>query len=91
MEFIDPPPNDRTKRSEEWVERVRLMRENRGEWAKVGTYSPAVATFIRRGNYKAFLEADSPIDPAVYMKQHWEVTTRSVGDSRQDVFVRWLG
>jgi hypothetical protein len=27
----------------------------------------------------------------VYMGQHWEVTTRKNGESRQDVYVRWLG
>lgn len=95
MEFVDPPLEVRGERGKLWVERVAAMKQNRGEWAKVGNYSPGVATHIRRGEYKAFLPSGEDMDPVqaeVYMKQHWEVTTRKTNDGkRNDVFVRWLG
>lgn len=91
MERMDPPATTKGKRSEDWRERVRVMKENRGEFFKVGNYSPGVATHIRRGEYKAFL-ADDGTPPDTYMQQHWEVTTRKTDDgARNDIFIRWLG
>jgi len=91
MEFIDPPPEARGQRSERWREIVKTLKENRGQWALVGNFSPGVATHIRRGQYKAFLDGDT-MSPDVYMKQHWEVTTRKTDNgSRNDIYVRWLG
>jgi hypothetical protein len=92
MEFIDPPPEAKGQRSERWREIVRTLKENKGQWALVGNFSPGVATHIRRGQYRAFLDANDPSSPDVYMKQHWEVTTRKTDNgTRNDVYVRWLG
>lgn len=88
MEFIDPPAGNRRGR---WKEIVQTLKENKGKWALVGNFSPGVATQIRRGNYKAFIDNDS-VTPEVHMKQHWEVTTRKTNDgSRNDIYIRWLG
>jgi hypothetical protein len=96
MEFADPPPTTKGERSRKWQEKVAAMKTRRGEWANVGNYSPGVATHIRNGQYKAFLDSDnlpsSDSEASAYMKVHWEVTTRKTDDhSRDDIFIRWLG
>jgi hypothetical protein len=91
MDFVTPPKEMRGERSKRWVEIVDTLRANVGEWGLVGNYSPGIATHIRRGSYPAFLPDDLSIDKQVYMSQHWEITTRKNGESRQDVYVRWLG
>lgn len=96
MERMDPPVEAKGQRSAEWRERVRLLKEHPGEFYKVGNYSPGVATHIRRGEYKAFLDPDnpplSPEQAEVYMKQHWQITTRKTeSGTRNDIFIRWLG
>jgi hypothetical protein len=94
MEFIDPPPEAKGQRSERWREIVSTLKDKKGEWARVGNFSPGVATHIRRGQYKAFLGGweGSEGDVEAYMKRHWQVTTRKTDDGkRNDVYVRWLG
>ena len=92
MEFIDPPPEIKGQRSERWREIVKTLKDKPGTWALVGNFSPGVATHIRRGQYRAFLDPTDPSLPDVYMKQHWEVTTRKTDNgTRNDVYVRWLG
>lgn len=91
MEFMEPPPEERGQRSKRWEEIAATLRENPGQWAKVGNFSPGIATAIRRGQYKAFLDPSDPSPADVYMKQHWEVTTRKTeGGSRNDVYIRYL-
>lgn len=96
MEFVESIPKTVTKaRSEEWIERVRIMKENPGKMANVGEYSPAVATHIRSGMYRAFLPDDMTdvVDRSDYMDEHWEVHTRSLNGSRKkvNIFISWLG
>ena len=93
MEKMEPPPTARSERSEEWRNKVATMKANKGEYYKVGDYSPGVATHIRRGKYKAFLDGQhmSDDEAEAYMKRHWEITTRKTTDGRNDVFVCWLG
>lgn len=94
MEFADPPPEKRGQRSTEWIDRVRAMQEHPGEWAKVGNYSPGVATNIRKGRYKMFLDGfeGDEAQRTLYMKRHWEIVTRKTNDGgRNDIFIRWLG
>lgn len=92
MEFMTPPPEKRGQRSEKWRNIVTELKANKGEWALVGNYSPGVATHLRRGKYPAFLEGSENMDPALFMPQHWEVTTRKTDSGRRnDVYVRWLG
>lgn len=94
MEFIDPPKEARGERSKRWQDIVVTLKENKGEWALVGNFSPGVATHIRRGQYKAFLQGwvGNEGDLAAYMQRHWEVTTRKTDTgSRNDIYIRWLG
>ena len=96
MERMDPPVEIRGQRSEDWRNRVLVLKNNPGEFYKVGNYSPGVATHIRRGEYRAFLDPDNPpLNPEqaeAYMKLHWQITTRKTDDGkRNDVFIRWLG
>lgn len=92
MQFQTPPPEKKGQRSERWQEIVKTLKENKGQWALVGDFSPGVATHIRRGKYPAFLEDSDNIDPSVFMAQHWEVTTRKIeGGKRNDVYIRWIG
>lgn len=93
MEFVDPPPQIRGERSQKWIETVKELKANKGEWGIVGNYSPGVATHIRRGEYKAFLDGDLlPHEAEIYMGIHWEVTTRKTNNGkRNDVYIRWLG
>ena len=94
MEFVDPPLEARGERSKRWKEIVATLKENKGEWAMVGNFSPGVATHIRRGLYKAFLEGwvGSEGDVAAYMQRNWEVTTRKTETgSRNDIYIRWIG
>lgn len=91
MEFAEPPMQQGRQRSEKWVNIVKELKERKGEWAKVGNFSPGVATHIRRGKYPAFLDGcDTPVD--LWMSSHWEVTTRKTDNgNRNDVYIRWLG
>ena len=90
VEFIDPPKD--TKKTK-WNDIVSTLKENQGEWALVGNYSPGVAAQIRQGSYKAFLGGwvGSEGDVAAYMQRHWELTTRKTEKGRTDLYVRWLG
>lgn len=91
MEFVTPPPQQSRQRSERWVNVVTELKANPGEWAKVGNFSPGVATHIRRGKYPAFLDG-SDTTPEVWMKTYWEITTRKTDNgNRNDVYVRWIG
>jgi hypothetical protein len=96
VEFVDPPPTIKGERSRKWQEKVDAMKAKRGEWANVGNYSPGVATHIRNGKYKAFLDPEnmpaSDSEALTYMRVHWEITTRKTdAHSRDDIFIRWLG
>ena len=92
MEFATPPPERKGQRSERWRDIVKELKDNKGQWAKVGDFSPGVATHIRRGKFPAFLDDSENINPDVFMQQHWEVTTRKIeGGKRNDIYIRWLG
>lgn len=92
MEFAEPPMQQGRQRSEKWVNIVKELKEHKGEWAKVGNFSPGVATHIRRGKYPAFLDGCDHDQYGVYMAAHWEVTTRKTDNgNRNDVYIRWLG
>ncbi len=94
MEFVDPPVYERKARSDHWLHVVAELKGHKGEWAKVGNYSPGVATNIRRGKYPAFLggwEGDTD-QLMLFMGRHWEVrTSKTNGGNKNDVYVRWLG
>lgn len=94
MEWVDPPPNRKGARSQHWREVVVALKAQPSIWAKVGNYSPGVATNIRRGKYPAFLGGvDASIDDVeMYMNHHWEITTSKTDEGkRNDIFIRWLG
>jgi hypothetical protein len=90
---MDPPPEKNGQRSERWRDIVATLKHSPGKWGLVGNFSPGVATHIRRGQYKAFLEGYGGSDEgaAAYMKRHWEVTTRKTDQgSRNDIYIRWI-
>lgn len=93
LEFTTPPPEKKGQRSQYWIDVVRELKANPNEWAKVGNYSPGVATHIRRGKYPAFVEGNLSEDQlAIYMRQNWQVTTRKTDDGkRNDIWIRWIG
>lgn len=94
MEFVSPPPHQPRQRSEKWVNVVAELKANPGEWAKVGNFSPGVATHIRRGKYPAFLEGwqGDREQASLYMQQNWDITTRKTDNgTRNDVYIRWIG
>ena len=94
MDFVDPPARKKGRRSEKWNEIVRTLKENQGQWALVGNYSPGVATHIRRGEYPAFVDGvqGDETQRSLHMARHWEVTTRKTHDGkRNDVYIRYIG
>lgn len=93
LEFSNPPQDRREQRTAEWKRITTELRANPGQWAKVGNFSPGVATAIRRGKYRAFLDPDDNItEPETYMRQHWEIRTHKTGDgTRNDIYIRWNG
>lgn len=93
MEFIDPPEDKRQQRTAEWQRIVTELKAHPSEWAKVGNFSPGVATAIRRGKYRAFT-ADAPEyeDPEAYMTRNWQIRSSKTSDgTRNDIFIRWIG
>lgn len=96
MEFIDPPENSIRRKSRIWDERIQILKENPTRWALIGEFSPGVASQIRSGNYKAFLDetvrdSDSE-DKKRYMADNWEVRTARIGDGgRMNMWIRWIG
>lgn len=94
MEFVDPPVEGRGERSQRWRNIVASLKERPGEWALVGNFSPGVATHIRRGKYRAFLDGldENVHSPESHMQRNWEVTTRKTDSgNRNDVYIRWIG
>lgn len=65
MEHMDSVPyNTRGTRKTDWDAVVKEVRQNGGRWARVGLFSPSVASWIRQGRYPA-------VDPDEFI-----VTTR---------------
>jgi bifunctional pyridoxal-dependent enzyme with beta-cystathionase and maltose regulon repressor activities len=90
MEFTEP--QGRYKSRAEWVEKVKILKENTGKWAKViEDCSPGVATSIRDGKYTAFIDVNDPTPRKVQMQTRWEVTTKRTSRSKNDIYMRWLG
>lgn len=91
MEFVEPPKESRGERSQRWRDIVYALTDNAGQWAKVGNFSPGVATNIRRAKYSAFYPPGHPA-PMDYMDSHWEITTRKTDNgSRNDIYIRYVG
>jgi hypothetical protein len=94
MDIVEAPPEHKKRAlSEKWLNIVAELKDISPQWGMVGTFSPGTATAIRRGKYAAFLE-DMPegMNPEAWMNEHWEITTRKAQqDSRNDVYIRYLG
>lgn len=90
MDFVEPPPLKKRGNSQHWMNVVNELKANPGKWGLVGNYSVGVSTHIKNGRYPSFYPPGTD-DPAAYVQAHWEVTTRSTGGSRVDVYVRWVG
>jgi hypothetical protein len=102
MEFVDPPATRKGAVSEKWLAIAQALQENPNKWALVGDFTPGMATHLRRGTYPAFMgdfSGESPEQATLYMKLHWEITTRKIENSSEDedqkprhnIYMRWLG
>lgn len=87
------PPTSGTESREFWTQTVKELKEHPGEFGNIGTFSPGVAGFIRRGDYAYFLPARPVADAATYMRKHWAVTARKVSSDphRSAIYVMWTG
>lgn len=92
VEFGTPPVSVKSVRSQRWVDVVAALQGRPGEWARVGEFSPGVATHIRKGSYKHFLHGiDESVSPQEWMAKHWEISTKKVGERRRDeIWMRWV-
>lgn len=102
MEFVDPPVTRKGAVSEKWLAIAHALKENPNKWALVGDFTPGMATHLRRGTYPAFMEdfsGESPEQATLYMKLHWQITTRKKENSGEDedqkprhnIYMRWIG
>ena len=89
----DPRPSRLHVRGINWKPIVAQIKELDGDFGNVGTFSPGTAQYLRKGGYKEFLPDGYTGDPHEYMKEHYQVTARSVSRApdRVDIFVRWRG
>lgn len=87
------PPTSASEAREFWTQTVRELKEKPNEYGNIGEFSPAIAGFIRRGDYSYFLPATAVGDVEAYMRKHWMVTARKTSDKprRSAVYVMWLG
>ena len=96
MQFSDPPPPKHTGPRSKWITIINELKENPGQFALIGNFSPGVPAQIRAGAYPAFfLGSDVDMSDNLarrdYMAQHWEVVTRTQIKDRLDMWIRWLG
>ena len=78
-EFVDPPTSSRTRRGGKWVERLALLRERPGEWAR---WKELGATQSAGGLKRT--ARDGVFGPGV-----WEFTNRTVDGDRY-IYARYL-
>ena len=91
VEFIEPPLTAVQRSRNHWAYVAAELQAKPNEWAKVGTFSPGVATGIRRGKNPAFLDGAGSIDPQAWMNLHWRVrTSKSENRTKDDVFMKWI-
>ena len=106
VSFGDPQPVSRWE-GNDWPKVGAALKARKGKFGHVGQFSTGIASHLRSGRYKAFLpEALHDADPdekRAYMRDHWEVTTRTVPPpkrrktdddplyNRCDVYIKWLG
>jgi hypothetical protein len=62
-------------------------------WANLGTFSPGIADYIRKGKNRAFLDLGiTPGSPEAegHMSRRWEITTRTTSRKphRIDLYIR---
>jgi hypothetical protein len=92
MDFVEPPPPKRKTNSEHWVNVVKTLKAEPGEWGLAGNWSVGVSTHNKTGRYPAFYPTELPKeDREAYIADHWEITTRTNGTNRVDLYVRWIG
>jgi len=89
MKFVSPPPTKLKGNSDHWVQVVEELKKNPNEWGLAGNYSIGVSTHIKKGRYKAFYPEGTHM-PMVYVAQNWEITTRTNGNNRVDIYIRWV-
>lgn len=91
VEFTDPPITKVQASRQHWESVAAALKDSPDQWGKVGTFSPGIATAIRRGKYRAFLEGRGDIDPQAWMRMHWVVRTSKADSRMRDhVFMKWI-
>lgn len=90
MEFVEPPPLKHKRNSQKWIDIVDTLKQNPGEYGRLSDQAIGISTHIKNGRYPAFYPKDTG-DKETYIAQHWEITTRSAGKNRVDLFIKWLG
>lgn len=91
VEFSDPPAARGGSRRVNWPKVAAELEAHLGEWAKVGTFSSAVARQIRAGQYASLIPegTERGSDKARrFMDRHYEVTSRSDGDGKWVIYMR---
>lgn len=93
VEFGEPPMSQRDIKAERWRKVVEELKNNPNTWGKVGIYAPGIATALRKGLYRQFLEGKpEDMPPGEWMRLHWQVHALKVADHKKDeIWVRWLG
>ena len=93
MKQEEPPSSTVARHYVDWDAVVKTAKANPGTWYNVGTFSPGIAHHIRRGGYRQFINEDDATPALAQMRQHWEITSRTVKTAprRSDLYVRYLG
>lgn len=93
VEFGEPPVSRRDQKRQRWQAAANELRNRPMQWGKVGIYSPGIATALRKGYYKQFLDGKpEEILPDQWMRQMWEIHAVKVADHKKDeIWMRWLG
>lgn len=88
----EPPPTSLVRHDNDWDRYVEEMKGTPNVFFNVGEFSPGIAHYIRTGGNSAFLPKGYDGDPSVYMRQHWDITSRTITRKphRVAVYCRWL-
>lgn len=88
----DPPTTVKVQRDIDWRAYVSEMKSNPNVFHNVGDFSPGISHYLRLGKNAAFLPEGYDGDAEVYMRQHWEITSRTLTREphRVAVYCRYL-
>jgi hypothetical protein len=88
-----PPPTHTGREFTDWLEVVRIAKDQPHEWVKVGPYSPGIPNHLRKGVYRQFYDPESKVPAEVQIRQAWEITSRTVNREPHQVmvYIKYLG